>query len=292
VTAQLPAETLARLDHLLVVESEAAQSLFDQLKAEPAALGVQNLQHELTKLHTLRGLGVAAGAFAGVPAKVVQLLKRRAANERAGEMRAHPPAIRYALLACFVHVRTMEVTDNAVRMTLEVIRRMDTQTEKPLEKTLLRDIKRVTGKVQLLYRIAEAVVETPDGTIRNGLFPCVKEATFHDLVAEGKARHPNYRSWYQYVMRQKSVHHYRQMLPGILEHLAFRSENRFQPVIEALAVIKPYLPTKYQYFPKTSPWTASCCPVGVRRSVKSTRERHGSTGNTMSSVSYSGWSVP
>jgi TnpA family transposase len=253
VTAQLPAETLARLDHLLVVESEAAQSLFDQLKAEPAAPGVQNLQHELTKLHTLRELGVAAGAFAGVPEKVVQLLKRRAANERAGEMRAHPPAIRYALLACFVHVRTMEVTDNAVRMTLEVIRRIDTQTEKPLEKTLLRDIKRVTGKVQLLYRIAEAVVETPDGTIRHVLFPCVKEATFHDLVAEGKARHPNYRSWYQYVMRQKYVHHYRQMLPGILEHLAFRSENRFQPVIEALAVIKPYLPTKYQYFPEDVP---------------------------------------
>jgi TnpA family transposase len=253
VTAQLPAETLARLDHLLVVESEAAQSLFDQLKAEPAAPGVKNLQHELTKLQTLRGLGVPAGAFAGVPEKVVQLLKRRAANERAGEMRAHPPAIRHALLACFVHVRTMEVTDNAARMTLEVIRRIDTQTEKHLEKTLLQDIKRVTGKVQLLYRIAEAVVETPDGTIRNVLFPCVKEATFHDLVAEAKASHPNYRSWYQAVMRQKYVHHYRQMLPGILEHLAFRSENRFQPVIEALAVIKQYLPTKYQYFPEDVP---------------------------------------
>jgi hypothetical protein len=97
VTTQLPAETLARLDHLLVVESEAAQSLFDQLKAEPAAPGVKNLQHELTKLQTLRGLGVPVGAFAGVPENVVQLLKRRAANERAGEMRAHPPAIRHAL---------------------------------------------------------------------------------------------------------------------------------------------------------------------------------------------------
>jgi hypothetical protein len=197
VTAELPAETLARLDHLLVIESEAAQSVFDQLKSEPSAPGVKNLQHELTKLQTLRGLGVPAGAFAGVPEKVLQLLKRRATNERAGEMRAHPPVIRHALLACFVHVRTMEVTDDAVRMTLEVIRRIDTQTEKHLEKTLLQDIKRVTGKVQLLYRIAEAGVDTPDGTIRNVLFPCVKEATFHALVAEAKASHPHYRVWYQ-----------------------------------------------------------------------------------------------
>ena len=138
-------------------------------------------------------------------------------------------------------------------MTLEVIRRIDTQTEKHLEKTLLQDIKRVTGKVQLLYRIAEAVVETPDGTIRNVLFPCVKEATFHDLVAEAKASHPQYRSWYQAVMRQKFMRHYRRMLPLVLEHLSFRSENRFQPVIEALAVIKQSLGTKGQYFPTDVP---------------------------------------
>jgi len=59
--------------------------------------------------------------------------------------------------------------------------------------------------------------------------------TFRDLAAEAKASGPQYRIWYQYVMRQKYVHHYRQMLPGLLEHLTFRSENRFQPVIEALA---------------------------------------------------------
>jgi hypothetical protein len=84
----------------------------------------------------------------------------------------------------------MDVTDDAVWMTLDVIRRIETQTEKHLEKTLLQDIKRVAGKVQLLYRIAEAVVEAPDGTIRNVLFPCVTEDTFHDLVAEAHASHP------------------------------------------------------------------------------------------------------
>jgi hypothetical protein len=115
---------------------------------------------------------------------------------------------------------------------------MDTQTEKYLQKELLRDIKRVTGKVQLLYRIAEAVVEEPDGTIRTVLFPQVKEEIFQDLAAEAKASGPQYRIWYQYVRRQKYIHHYRQMRPWVLKHLTFRSEHRFQPVIEALAVIK------------------------------------------------------
>jgi hypothetical protein len=56
-------------------------------------------------------------------------------------------------MACFISVRTMEVTDDVVRMMLEMIRCIDTQTEKHLQKTLLRDIKRVAGKVQLLYRV-------------------------------------------------------------------------------------------------------------------------------------------
>ena len=72
-------------------------------------------------------------------------------------------------------------------------------------------------------------------------------------MAEAKASGPQSRSCYQYVMRQKYVRHYRQMLPWVLEHLTFRSENRFQPVIEALAVIKRYMGTKYQYIPEEVP---------------------------------------
>jgi hypothetical protein len=201
---------------------------------------VQALQQEVATLQALRAVALSGDALADVPLKVVQLLKRRAHNEDASRMRAHPAPIRYTLLASFVHVRTMEVTDDTVRMMLDVIRRIETQTEKHLKKTLLQDIKRVTGKVQLLYRIAKAVVEAPDGTIRNVLFPCVKETTCHELVAEAKASHPHYRIWYQAIMRQKFVRHYRRMLPLVLEHLTF---------CEALAVIKQSRGTKGAYFP-------------------------------------------
>lgn len=226
---------------------------FDQLKAEPSTPGVKPLQQEVAKLQALRAIGVPAAALAGVPFKVRQTLKRRAHNERAGEMRVHPAPIRYTLLACFINVRTMEVTDDVVRMLLEIIRRIKTQTEKHLHKALLRDIKRVVGKVQILFRVAEAVIEAPGGTIREVLFPRVGEGTFRELVAEAKASGPQYRLWYQYVMRQKYVRHYRRMLPMVLEHLTFRSENRFQPVIDALAVIKQYLGTRSLYLPDEVP---------------------------------------
>jgi Domain of unknown function (DUF4158) len=253
VTTQLSETVRATLDQLLDVASDEAQSAFDKLKAGPSAPGVKNLHEEIAKLQTLRAIGVPEAALTKVPFKVLQTLKRRATNENAGQMRAHPPTIRYALMACFIQIRTMEVTDDAVRMMLEVIRRIDTQTEKQLHKELLRDIKKVSGKVQLLFRIAEAVVDEPHGTIPDVLFPHVKHEIFRDLVAEAKASGPHYRIWYQYVMRQKFVRHYRRMLPLVLEHLSFRSANRFHPVIEALAILKRYVGTKYQYFPEDVP---------------------------------------
>jgi TnpA family transposase len=250
VAARLPETVRTQLDALLVVGADESVSPFEQLKTTPAAPGIVHLQQEMSKLQPLRAVGVPAAVLADVPEKVVTLLKRRAHNERAGEMRAHPVPIRSTLMACFLQVRAMEVTDDVVRMLLELIRRMETQTEKHLQKTLLRDIKRVTGKSQLLYRVAEAVMEEPDGTIRTVLFPQVKEETFRELAAEAKASGPQYRIWYQYVLRQKYMHHDRQMLPWILEPLTFRSENRFQPVIEALAVIKQSLSTQGPYFPE------------------------------------------
>jgi hypothetical protein len=132
ITARLTDPVRTALDALLVVGTDETHSVFDQLKADPAAPGIKHLQHEIAKLHTLRALNVPPEALTAVSDPVLHLLTQRAANERAGEMRAHPAPIRYALLACFIHQRTMEVIDPVVRMMLEIIRRIDTQTDKHL----------------------------------------------------------------------------------------------------------------------------------------------------------------
>ena len=75
-------------------------SLFERLKANAVKSGVDNFQFALEQLKLVRSVGVPAEPFATVPWKVLQLLKRRAMNETASEMREHPDIIRYALMAC------------------------------------------------------------------------------------------------------------------------------------------------------------------------------------------------
>ena len=246
-------EVRLRIDELLVVSEAAVVSVFEQLKADPGKPGVDNFQTEIEKLKRVRAVGLLSEPFTSVPWKVLKILKRRAANEKASEMREHPDDIRYALMACFLHVRAMEVTDDVTRMALDLIHRVDRRSEKQIQRELLDDLERVEGKMQILSRVAEAVVEKPDGSVREVIFPKVKEETFQNLVAEFRARSPHLRLLRQTVMYRKFARHYRRMLPALLETLQFRSDNRFKPVIEALAVIQKYLHTHHEHFPEEVP---------------------------------------
>ena len=181
------------------------------------------------------------------------MLKRRASKETASEMRAHSNVIRYALMASYLYVRAMEVTDDITRMAIDLIHRLDTRSEKQIHREFLADLKRVDGKLQILSRVAEAVVEQPDGIVRKVIFSQVKEETFHNLVTEFRASGPELRLLRQTVMQRKFARHYRRMLPALLESVRFRSDNRFQPVIEALAAIQRNLTTHQEHFSEQVP---------------------------------------
>jgi TnpA family transposase len=168
-------------------------------------------------------------------------------------LRAHPDYIRYALLASFVHLRIGDITDDIIKMFMDMIHRMDVQSEEELDRRLLSDLKKVEGKVQMLFRIAHAVVGAPDGTVREVIFPEVKEEYFRELVAEYEATGARFRTQQQKLMQRKWAHHYRRMLPLVLGNLTFRSNNHYQPIIDALGMIKKHMQSDLEYFPESVP---------------------------------------
>ena len=58
------------------------------------------------------------------------MLKRRASKETASEMRDHSNVIRYALMASYLYVRAMEVTDDVTRMAIDLIHRIAENSRK------------------------------------------------------------------------------------------------------------------------------------------------------------------
>jgi hypothetical protein len=262
VLDQLLPATRQKLDALLAAEAPpvdaehtaepalADQALLHELRADPGRASLDNLLRTITNLERVRDLDLPLALFSPLGPKVLQSYRQRAAVEAPYELRRHPEALRMTLLAVFCHCRRRELTDSLVDVLLELIHRIGARAERKVEKAFLEDLKRVNGKTGMLFRLAEAALAHPEGVVQEIVFPIVNEATLRDLVKEWKATGPFYRYQVQTVIRSSYQSHYRRMLPTLLHTLEFRSNNAIhQPLIDALALLKKYLPSSARTYP-------------------------------------------
>jgi hypothetical protein len=147
------------------------------------------------------------------------------------------------LLAALVHQREREITDTLVELLIATVHRIRARAERRVTHELINAFKWVTGKENILFSIAEAVLAKPDDAVREEVFPAVTggEQTLRELVHEFKTRGPVYRRTVQTTLRASYTGHYRRGLIALLEVLEFRSNNTaHRPVIEALTLIGRY----------------------------------------------------
>jgi hypothetical protein len=212
------------------------------LKDDTDPVGLERVLQEIGKLERIHQLGLPADLFAHVSAKTLASYRQRIAVEELQEVRRHPDPIRFTLLSAYCWLRRQEIVDTLVDLLMDVVHHLSTKAERRVEKALVNDIKKVSGKTNLLFRLAEAVIDKPDGTIRDVVFPFVSEQTLRDLVKEYKASGSAYQHQVQKAMRGPYSKHYRRMLPVILKHLEFCSNNEVhRPIIQALELLKKYV---------------------------------------------------
>jgi TnpA family transposase len=227
-----------------------ADAPLTHLRAGPGRASVASLREELARLGAVRRLGLPDGLFADWSPAELETCRRRVAVEAPYELRRHPEVTRLAWLAAYAHLRGRAVTDALVELLIEVVHHIGTRAENRVEQELLDDLKRVGGKQAILYQIAGAAVEHPDGTVREVLYPVVGEQTFKDLVREAKATGPAYRTTLRATIRSSYRGHYRRAVLDLLAALGFRSNNEaHRPVIRALDLVRRYAGTRLQAYP-------------------------------------------
>ena len=266
VCQHLTQETRERLDALLVtslpeehqpssseqsppedIQAEApsaqhTRSAWQQLKQDPGRMSVEHVLEEIAKLERIEQLGLPVTLFADASAKLLEQYRQRVAVEDLYEIRRHPDALRWTLLAAYCLRRQQEIIDTLVDLLIDMAHHLSTKAERRVEQAFVRDVKKVSGKTNLLFRLAEAVVDQPDGTIREVVFPVVSEQTLRDLVKEYKSTGSAYQQKVQKLMRSSYSKHYRRMIPAILKHLEFCSNNELhRPIVRALELLKKYV---------------------------------------------------
>jgi Transposase and inactivated derivatives, TnpA family len=243
---------------------DEASISFNELRSDPGRIGLDSILKEINKLKTIQQINIPDNLFINIPQKILKKYKLQVVTEDLRELRRHPEAKRYTLLAIFFWLRSREITDNLIELLIQIIHRIGVRAERKVEKELLNDFKRVNGKTNILFKVAEVAVKNPDGIISDVIFPIVSENTLKALVKEFKGTGTQYRQRVYMVMRASYGSHYRRMVPELLMALRFRSNNEIhQPVIKALEVIKKYYHIGSHYFSDLE-----CIPIdGVIRSV-------------------------
>ncbi len=253
---QITTQTIKQMDRLIYLWTEEPDSgaeempiSFRELVSDPGRVGLDSIFQEIKKLQTIRELELPENLFSHLPAKMLKKYRQRAVSEDIRELRRHPDPIRYTLLAAFFWSRSREITDSLVELLIQIVHRIGARAEKKVEREILHDLKKVNGKTNLLYRMAEKALEHPDGIIKEILYPVVNEQTLKDLVKEIKHTGPAFRQKVYTVMRASYGAHYRRMVPQILDILHFKSNNELhRPVIEALELLKKYANTNHRFY--------------------------------------------
>ena len=248
---RLSPKTKEHLDALLELTGpESTRVPLHELRADPGPAGIETLDEELSKLDCLRDAELPPGLFDRLSPPIVQAYRRRVAVEEVHELRRHPEAVRMTLLAAFCHRRTGELIDTLSDLLIDMVHRIAHRAEVRVERELVADFKRVSGKNNLLFQIAAASLERPEHRVREVVYPIANEATLEDLVREFKATGPAYRQQLHTVMRTAYRSHYRAMLVRLLNTLEFRSNNAaHRPVLDALAIVRKYAGSRVHAYP-------------------------------------------
>ena len=247
VADRLDAGMRERLDGLLADTGEGTG--FARLAADPGRVGLESLLPEIGKLELLRSLALPPDLLRGIHREQIKRFRRRAAIETAWELRRHPERIRLPLLAFWCGPRQAEVIDGLVELLIQVTHRITVKAERRVLEELVQEAVEVRGKAGILFRVAEAAVGSPEGVVREVIYPAAGQGTLEALVREARALGTPRSRRVHTAVRASYGSYYRRMMPKLLAALEFRSNNgTHSPLLDALDAIRRAEGEGRQYF--------------------------------------------
>ncbi|MFI6890047.1 hypothetical protein ACIBI2_44945 [Streptosporangium canum] len=134
-------------------------------------------------------------------------------------------------------------TDTLVDLLIATAHRINARADTKVTGDFVAELKRVSGKENILFKMTEAALGSPESRGEDVIYPAVPGGyrTLVQLLHEYKAKGTSYRQHKQRVFKASYTNHYRTGLIQILEVLEFGSTNTVHaPMVQALTLIKRY----------------------------------------------------
>ncbi len=251
-TAQQVSERLgpAGVERIEAFLGPAMKDQLAALRADPGTVGVETVLAELDKLGVLRRLQLPVGLFDNISVHSMNRWYERFAVTRPSALADMGSADRVLLAAAWAAERQHRTIDAIVDLLIAIIHKIKAKAERRVEREYLADLRRVSGKTRLLYRIAEAALANPDKTIAEVVHPIAEPSVLQDLVEENLASESVLRARSQTYLRTSYSRHYRRIVPHLLASLEFDSSNTaHRPVLDGIDLLRLYIDRTERLFP-------------------------------------------
>ena len=226
-----------------------------RLKADVAGVKLKHVAFEIKKLNFIRSIPIPSSLFDNTPRKLLKKYYQRIMAASPSNVLEFVSDAREASMACFIYIRSQLLIDDVADLFIKLIHNMKSSAEVHVNKKIITDVKKVNGKFDILYLIAEAALENPKGVIEDEIYPVVNQDTLKKLVLELKNKGNR---WYQNQVNLKVhslySHAHRKVLLQLLNAFTFKTNSpEGRDLLDAIAFIKKHQDSTDTYYPDAAP---------------------------------------
>lgn len=220
------------------------------LKQDIQGAKLKHVEFELKKIALVKQCVLPQDLLEKYPIELVKKYYLRILVEHAGLIKRRSKKDYCAMTALFLHYRSQNILDSLSDMTVQLIHNLRKKSETYINKTVLKEVKHINGKFDILYRLASISTQYPQGIIQDKIYPIVSEDMLRDLLTDLDHRG----KWYQGEVNLKIHSLYaggsRQVLLTLLEAFDLHTHlPECKPILAALAFIRKNKELKDVYYP-------------------------------------------
>lgn len=151
------------------------------------------------------------------------------------------PVAKYATMAIFCYIRLQLILDSLADTLIKLIKRMRSSSEKYVDNYIVKEVKRVDGKFDILEKLASLSINNPKSTIEDKIYPEVSKEKLEAIITDLQQRGKWYQQQVQNKIHSKYAYGSRTTLLPILQTFQLKEDNSsYQPILKAVEFINKY----------------------------------------------------
>jgi TnpA family transposase len=268
ITDNLSHQSKVYLDSLLRLREDSTSQLFF-IKRCADGISLKSILTESEKLKFLRQLKLPV-LLDKLPENTLKRYYRNICTKYPSAIKAMPETHRYAFLSIFCFIRQRELNDTLTDLLIQLIKRIFVSGENKLKFELSKvfEIKKGCNNKKILNLLASAIISHEDILVKDAIYPVISKKELEDILVSNNGKASSYADCVYKRARSSYLRHYRRMLSPVMEVLDFKSNNTtYQPIIEALKLIKDNLYSKSTLYPEES-------TVPIDGVIKKSHQKH------------------